>query len=164
MGLIRKTVSITTLGIVDFRSKKEQIRRAEKAQRQAQAALAGVEAARRVTDLRLAEAEKRARRAEVLALQQAELASEGKAKRRDRRRAAKAMDAMEDLVTNVGPAIEEQAKELSRRGRKVAKKARKQADQAAAKARKQASRHRRRAKEGFDDLMGGASGFIDERL
>lgn len=88
MGLIRKTLSIATLGIVDFRSQKELIRRAEKAQRTAQADLADVEAARIATDKRLAAAEKRARDAEALALQQAELAKQGKTKRRDRRRAA----------------------------------------------------------------------------
>ena len=74
MGIIRKTVSIGTLGIVPFRSKKEQLRRAEKAHREAEAELAGEQAARAEVDKRLAEAEKRARQAELLALQQAKKA------------------------------------------------------------------------------------------
>ena len=39
MGIIRKTASISTLGIVSFRSKKELLRRAEKDRLAAEAAL-----------------------------------------------------------------------------------------------------------------------------
>src|SRR5687768_11080708 len=39
MGLIRKTVSVGTLGLVSFRSKKEKLRRAEFSQHDAEAAL-----------------------------------------------------------------------------------------------------------------------------
>jgi hypothetical protein len=164
VGLIRKTLSISTLGIVDFRSKKEQIRRAEKAQRAAQAELAGVEAARAVTDARLAAAEKRAKNAEVVARQQAKLAGEGKTKRRDRRRgsAAQALEAIEDLVSSAGPAVEEQAKKLSRRGKKAAKKARKQAEAAAATAQKQARKQSRRAKAKVSEVASVASELIDQ--
>jgi hypothetical protein len=86
MGLIRKTVSIGTLGIVPFRSKKEQIKRAQKAHRDAQAELAGEQAARASSDKRLAAAEKRARQAELQALQQAKKADVASGKRKDRRR------------------------------------------------------------------------------
>lgn len=165
MGLIRKTLSISTLGIVDFRSKKELLRRAEKAQRAAQAQLAGVEAARAVTDQRLAAAEKRARDAERQALQQAKKASEAKGRRRDRRRAAasEALDTIGGLVSSAGPAVEERAKDLSRRGRKAAAKASKQAEAAAGKARKQAQKQGRRAKKKLDEVTDAAAGFIEER-
>ena len=88
MGLIRKTLSISTLGIVDFRSKKEQIRRAEKAQRKAEKQLAGVEGGPR----RHRPAPGRGRGARPVGPsgprpQKAELASRGKVKRRERRRA-----------------------------------------------------------------------------
>ena len=164
MGLIRKTLSISTFGIVDFRSKKEQIRRAEKAQRAAQAELAGVEAARRVTDQRLAEAETRARKAELLALRQAKLADEGKTSRRDRRHARRsdALEAIEGLVASAGPAVEEQAKKLSRRGRKAAKKARKQAEAAADKASKQARKQGRRAKAKVEEVAASAGELVDQ--
>jgi hypothetical protein len=175
VGLIRKTLSISTLGIVDFRSKKEQIRRAEKAQRAAQAELAGVEAARVATDQRLAEAEKRAHKAELLALQQAKKANEGKASRRERRKArtSQALETIEGLVASAGPAVEEQAKKLSRRSRKAAKKARKQAEvtakktrkqaeAAAEKASKQARKQARRAKAKVDDVTASAGELIDQ--
>ena len=87
MGVIRKTVSISTLGIVPFRSKKEQLRRAEKAYRDAQVELVGEQAAREESDKRLAAAEKRARQAELLALQQAKKADVARTKRTARRRA-----------------------------------------------------------------------------
>ena len=57
-----------------FRSKKEQLRRAEKAYRSAQVELAGEQAARAASDQRVAAAEKRARQAELQALQQAKKA------------------------------------------------------------------------------------------
>lgn len=164
MGLIRKTASIATLGIVDFRSQKEKVRRAEKAQRAAQAELAGIEKTRALTDKRLVAAEQRAREAEALALQQAELARQGKTKRRDRRRSstAEAIDAVGGLVASAGPAVEERARELSRRGRRAAKKARKQAEDAAAKARKEAQKHGRRARRKLDEVTERAGELVDE--
>ncbi len=164
MGLIRKTVSIATLGIVDFRSQKELVRRAEKAQRAAQADLASIDKARALTDKRLVAAEQRARDAEALASRQAELARQGKTKRRDRRRSNRsdAIDSIGGLVASAGPAVEERARDLSRRGRKAAKKARKQAEDAAAKARKQAQKHGRRARRKIDEITERAGELVDE--
>jgi hypothetical protein len=164
MGLIRKTLSISTLGIVDFRSKKELICRAEKAQAAAQAELLRVEADRRAADERLAGAEKRAKKAELLALQQAKRAHEGKASRRERRAAhtTQALDAIEGLLASAAPAVEEQAKQLSRRGRKAAKAARKQAEGAAETARRRARTQRRRAKAKVDEVAASASELIDQ--
>ena len=60
--------------------------------------------------------------------------------------AAQAVEAIEDLVISASPAVEERAKELSRRGRKAAAKATKRAEAAAEEARKQAKKQSKRAK------------------
>jgi hypothetical protein len=147
--LIRKTVSISTLGIVDFRSKKERIRRAEKAYQSAQAELIGEQTARAAADKRIAAAEKRARQAELLALQQAKKADDVRGRRRKRRQAAvgHTIEALESFVAANAPVAEEKAKELGRRGRKAAAKAAKRAEAAAEEARKQARKQGRRAKK-----------------
>src|SRR3546814_17527281 len=71
LGIIRKTLSISTLGIVPFRSKKELLHRAEQGQQAAQEALAVVQAARAAADRRVADAERRAKKAELVALHEA---------------------------------------------------------------------------------------------
>jgi hypothetical protein len=164
VGLIRKTLSVSTLGIVDFRSKKEQLRRAEKAHRAARAELVGEQAARSTADQRIAAAEKRARQAELLALQQAKKADIAKGGRRARRRAAasQAFEAIEGFVTTNTPVVEERAKDLGRRGRKAAAKAAKQAEAAAAKARKEARKQAKRAKQKLDEVGDAASEFVKE--
>jgi hypothetical protein len=164
MGVIRKTLSVSTLGIVDFRSKKEQLRRAEKAHREARAELAGEQAARSAADQRIAAAEKRARQAELLALQQSKKADVAKGKRRDRRRAAasQAIDAIEGFVSTNAPVVEERAKDLGRRGRKAAAKAAKRAEAAAARARKEARKQGKKAKQKIDDVSEAAGELIKE--
>lgn len=163
MGLIRKTVSIGTLGIVPFRSKKEKLRRAEKAHREAQAELIGEQAARAESDKRLAAAEKRTRQAELLALQQAKKADIASGKRKARRRKARreARTAIEDLVGSATPVVEERAKALSRRGRKAASKAAKRAEAAAEEARKQAKKQGRKARKKVVDLTEAAAPRIE---
>ena len=163
MGLIRKTVSIGTLGIVPFRSKKEKLRRAEKAHREAHAELLGEQAARAESDKRLAAAEKRARQAELLALQQSKKADIARGKRKERRRKARheARAAIEDLVGSATPVVEERAKEIGRRGRKAAAKAAKRAEAAAEEARKQAKKQGRRARKKVVDLTEAAAPKIE---
>jgi hypothetical protein len=85
MGLIRKTASISTLGLVSFRSKKERLKRAEAAERIAHDELDAEKAARTAADERVAEAERRARKAELAALHEARVA----ARRGHRLRAAR---------------------------------------------------------------------------
>ncbi|MEX2292995.1 MAG: hypothetical protein WD691_04345 [Acidimicrobiales bacterium] len=60
MGLIRKAASISTLGIVSFRSSKEQLRRAEKHRRAADLAELKASGARRRARRRMRKAAKRA--------------------------------------------------------------------------------------------------------
>jgi hypothetical protein len=166
VGVIRKTLSISTLGIVDFRSKKELLRRAEKARREAQAELIGEQAARTAADRRIAAAEKRARQAELTALQQAKRAETAKAKgRRGRKRrqgpASHVLEALEGARSAAAP-IEERAKDLGRRGRKAALKAAKQAEAAAEDARKRARKQAKRTKEKLDEVGGAASDFVKD--
>ncbi|HJR25630.1 MAG TPA: hypothetical protein VJ804_09165, partial [Acidimicrobiales bacterium] len=71
MGVIRKTASISTLGLVKFRSKKERLKRAEAAERIANDELEAEKAARAAADERVAEAERRAKKAELAALHEA---------------------------------------------------------------------------------------------
>jgi hypothetical protein len=166
VGVIRKTLSISTFGIVDFRSKKEQLRRAEKAHRAARAELVGEQAARAAADKRLAAAEKRAQQAELLALQQSTQADVAQRKRRRRARrkaaAAQAIEVTRGLVTANAPAVEERAKDLGRRGRKAAAKAAKRAEAAAAQARKQARKQGKRAKHTIDLVKEEAKDLVDE--
>src|SRR5258708_16545266 len=63
MGLIRKTLSVSTLGVVSFRSKKERLRRAERSQRDAEASLHSEHAARVAAEGRITRAEKRVKQA-----------------------------------------------------------------------------------------------------
>ena len=65
MGPIRKTMSVTTFGIVPFRSKKEKLRKAERARDEAERELAREQAARSTAESRIAAAEKRVRVAGV---------------------------------------------------------------------------------------------------
>ena len=110
MGIIRKTASISTLGIVNFRSKKELLRRAEKQRRSAEAELTREQTARGEADRRVAEAERRMQLAELTAQREAKAAAKtGKPSRRQRRRQRG----------------EDTAKEAGRRARKAAKRARK---------------------------------------
>jgi hypothetical protein len=90
MGLIRKTVSISTLGLVPFRSKRERLRRAEAAQQEASSELAAEQAARAAADERVAAAEKRAEQAELLALHEAKAAQRRRGRHGLRRHRAKA--------------------------------------------------------------------------
>jgi hypothetical protein len=153
MGVIRKTASISTLGLVNYRSKKELLKRAEKDRDSAQTELAQAKLARDVLDERVSATEKRAHRAELKALQQAKKADG--AKRKQRRRARKSGINLD--------AVEEQAKELSRRGRRAAAKAAKQAEVAAAKAQKSASKQGRRAKKKLDEVTEAATGLVSDR-
>jgi hypothetical protein len=86
MGIIRKTASIGTLGIVSFRSKKELLRRAEKGKRAAEAELEREQAARSEADKRVSAAEKRVQKAELAALHEAQAAAKAKSKAKGGRR------------------------------------------------------------------------------
>lgn len=165
MGLIRKTASISTLGLISFRSKKELLRRAEKDRRAAEAEVERTRTARAALDARLVETEKRARQAEAVARQRANPDDGAKGGRRARRKAAanQAIDAVEDFVSTAAPQVEQRAKELGRRGRKAAEKAAKQAEAMAEKAQKQARKRGKEAKAKIDEASDAASERLREK-
>lgn len=154
MGIIRKTLSISTLGVVSFRSKRELLRRAEKNRRAAESELDREQVARAEADRRVAAAEKRVQQAELTALREAKVAAKAKAKtktpsRRGRRRARRggdqlsgARDLLGDLVAAAQPVVQDQAKAAGRGARKAAKAAR----QTAETAQREASHRGRRAR------------------
>jgi hypothetical protein len=152
MGIIRKTVSISTLGIVPFRSRKELLRRAEKDRKVAEAELSREQEARLEADRRVAAAEKRVQRAELVALHEATVAAKAKAKGRGRRRGRRArrsaLERFGDLVEGAQPVVEEQAKAVGRRARKAAKASR----HAAQRAQREAGRGGRRARARMREL------------
>src|SRR5438876_671156 len=82
MGVIRKTLSVGTLGLVSFRSKKERLRRAERSQRDAEAFLEAEHAARVAAEARIAAAEKRVKRASAEAAQASKRVEQSKRSRR----------------------------------------------------------------------------------
>lgn len=134
MGIIRKTASIGTLGIVSFRSKKELLRRAEKGKRAAEAELEREQAARAEADKRVTAAEKRVQRAELAALHEAQAAAKAKAKGKRGRKGRHdrgIADRLSDIVATAQPVVEQQAKEVGRRARKAAKASRKASRKAA---------------------------------
>ena len=63
MGLVRKTFSVATLGVVSFRSKKEKLRRAERSRRDAEIDLQRERSARESAERRIAAAEERVKHA-----------------------------------------------------------------------------------------------------
>lgn len=154
MGVIRKTVSISTLGIVPFRSRKELLKRAEKDRKAAEAELDREQAARLEADRRVAAAEKRVQRAELVALHETKVAAKAKAKgkgkgrRRGRRARRTALERFGDLVEGAQPVVEEQAKAVGRRARRAAKASR----HAAQRAQREASRGGRRARARMQEL------------
>lgn len=152
MGVIRKTVSISTLGIVPFRSRKELLKRAEKDRKAAEAELDREQAARLEADRRVAAAEKRVQRAELVALHETKVAAKAKAKGKGRRRGRRArrtaLERFGDLVEGAQPVVEEQAKAVGRRARKAAKASR----HAAQRAQREAGRGGRRARARMREL------------
>ncbi len=162
MGIIRKSASIATLGIVNFRSKKELLRRAEKGKRAAEAELEREQTARAEADRRVSAAEKRVQKAELAALHEAQAATKAKAKGKRGRRGKHdrgAMDRISDLVAAAQPVVETQAKEVGRRARKAAKASRK----ASRKAADLASETAQGLKDDIVDLTSTAADKIKER-
>ncbi|MDZ7677325.1 MAG: hypothetical protein U5K29_02100 [Acidimicrobiales bacterium] len=82
MGAIRKTMSVVTLGVVPFRSKKERLQQAETASRLAELELEKEQQARIDADQRVAAADQRARDAEGRLLKEAKAAASRRRRRR----------------------------------------------------------------------------------
>jgi hypothetical protein len=131
MGLIRKTVSVGTLGVVPFRSKKEKLRRAERARLEAEDALEREHSAREEAEVRIAAAEKRVKNAIAEASRTAHRLE--KVKRHRRRRAAALTDALagaEPIVRSGVRTARSAGSDAAKRGRKAGRRARKAAARA----------------------------------
>ena len=178
MGIIRKTASISTLGLISFRSKKERLRRAEAAHRSASDELAVEQTARADADRRVAEAERRAHQAELAALHEAKVAQRRGRKadrakagkkadhgRRARRKAAKrarhaeatVRESVSGLVSAAQPVLEAGARGARKHGRA----ARKRAGQAAAQMTPRVEDAANKAKDLATDLAARARDSID---
>jgi hypothetical protein len=112
MGLVRKTLSVCTLGTIAFRSKKERLNRVDRSRRDAERALAREHDARTVAETRVEAAEKRVKEADANAARAArKLESVKRGKRRH------------DSVRESGGLVVERGRRAGRRARKKAAKA-----------------------------------------
>lgn len=134
MGMIRKTLSVTTLGLVSFRSTKEQLQRAERACFGAERALEREHAARVSAESRVTAAERRLERAADAAERAAQRLGQAKAKRNHRRASR-----VQHLLDNAEPA--------GRRARAVAKQSARDARHNAKRTLRQANKVARSTKD-----------------
>jgi hypothetical protein len=139
MGLVRKTFSVGTLGLVSFRSKKEKLRRAEGARNDAELALEEEHHAREHAEVRVAAAEKRVKHATAEAARTAHKLEKEKTKRRKRRAAV-----VSELVAGAEPIVRSGVEGARSAGSDAAKRGRK-AGRGAAKHGRKAGRRARRA-------------------
>jgi hypothetical protein len=134
MGVVRKTLSVGTLGLVSFRSKKEKLRRAERSRHDTELALEHEHGAREAAETRVAVAEKRVKHAKAEASRSAHKLE--KVKRRKRRRAglADALHDAEPAVRSGAEAVRSAGTDAAKRGRKAGRKAGRRAQKAGRKA------------------------------
>lgn len=177
MGLVRKTLSISTLGLVNFRSKKELLRRAEADLDAATTELEREHAARAAYESRVGLAEKRTRQAELQALQAAKKAAKLRGKKGKRARSlaerlGEVLDVAEPRVRagaeeakvrgrRARKRAEKAAKQAEVRGRKAAKQAKVAAAEARARAKVEAKKGRQRAAEALDEVKDRAEPLLD---
>lgn len=128
MGMMRKTFSVGTLGLVSFRSNKELLRRAERSRRSAQTSLESERAARAAAEDRIVGAETRVKHATAEADRAAKRLEQSKRKRRRDRKA----ETMTAVIAGIEPIVRSQMKsarvasaEASRKTRKAGRRARK---------------------------------------
>jgi hypothetical protein len=149
MGMIRKTLSVGTLGLVSFRSKKEKLRRAERSRHKAETELEAEHTARVSAESRIIAAEKRvkqARAAAAQAAQQLERTKKKTKKQRKRDHKVETVAALGELRANVEPVVRggmESARraraDASKRGRKAGRRARRAAEKSLGSARASAT-------------------------
>ena len=131
MGLIRKTLSVTTLGLVGWKSKKELLRETEADLAATRAELEETSALRAALEDRLGTTERKLSAAEVEAVGAAK-----KARRAERRRQQR--ERLEAKLGSVTHEAEARAQETRAKLEKTTRKARKQAEKTAKEARKRA--------------------------
>ncbi len=121
MGLVRKTLSISTLGLVNFRSKKELLARAEADLGAATDELDREHRARAAAEARIAVAERRSKAAELQALHAAKKAARLRGKKGKQARTL--LDRLNEAAAVAEPKLRDAAEEAGKRGRRAAKKA-----------------------------------------
>ena len=142
MGLIRKTLSVTTLGLVGWKSKKELLRETEADLAATRAELEETSALRAALEDRLGTTERKLSAAEVEAVGAAKKARRAERRRQQRER----LEAKLGSVTHEAEARAEKARkqaearahETRAKLEKTTRKARKQAEKTAKEARKRA--------------------------
>ncbi len=143
MGLIRKTLSVGTLGIVSFRSKKERLRRAERSQHDAQTSLQDEHAARLAAEDRVSGSEKRAKRASAQAAHAAKRLE--RSKHRNRRHKNETtrdvLAAVEPMVRTGIDNVRSASAETAERSRRARRRTRKAATRTLRRAKKTAAPH-----------------------
>jgi hypothetical protein len=100
MGLIRKSLSVGTLGVVAFRSNKEKLHRAEGSRRRAQEALERADTAREGAECRVTAAEERAEHADAEATKATKRLKRARKRGRGRR-----ADRLAHLVATAEPIV-----------------------------------------------------------
>jgi hypothetical protein len=137
MGVIRKTASISTLGLINFRSKKEKLERAEKAMAEAMAARDAEHLARSVAERSFTKVESELRR---LSDSEAKAARQLARLRKRSRRVRKA-ERLSGILSGATPMMKDSVSsarssmhDAAVKGRKHGRKARKAARNAAQRA------------------------------
>jgi hypothetical protein len=130
MGLVRKTLSVGTLGLVSFRSKKDKLRRAERARHDAELALADEHDAREHAEIRIAAAEKRLKQATSEATRTAHQLEKVKRKRPRKNALTGLLASAEPIVRSGVDTAKSASTDAAKRGRRAGRKARKAAARA----------------------------------
>jgi hypothetical protein len=145
--MVRKTLSVGTLGVVSFRSKKEKLRRAERE-------LAREQHDREAAEGRVAIAEKRLKHATSQAARSDKKLEKANGKRKKRRaaRLGELMSTAEPLVHQTAGTMRDAGREGAKRGRKAARAARKNAKHAREVVSPRAEKLAQTISEKVDDL------------
>jgi colicin import membrane protein len=148
MGAFRKTMSVATLGLVSFRSKKEKLARAERASDLAELELHKEQEARAEADRRVALADERARAAEHVLVREAKSlrsrrwrARAGQEAIEARSRVSSAVDGLVDRAAGSASSAAGSAKKETKRAAKHTKKDLKRAAKHTKKDLKRAAKH-----------------------
>ena len=144
MGMIRKTLSVGTFGMVSFRSTKEQLRRAERARWSAERDLEREHDARLDAETRVSKAERRLQQASDAAHRATERLERSRAKRRGER-----SERVRKLVESAEPA--------GRRAKAVARKSARDARKGAKRALQEAQYVATQTKEAVGEAVGNIS-------
>ncbi|MGQ0615573.1 MAG: hypothetical protein ACT4PW_01035 [Acidimicrobiia bacterium] len=147
MGLIRKALSVGTLGTVSFHSNKEKLRQAERSRRDAEAALDQAEMARVAAESAIAAAEKQVKQAIQDAAKAAQRLERAKRQRRRRRpeRVGGLLDGVEPALHRGVASTRAVRDDALEQGRLAARHARKVTARSAARTKALAERAGRRS-------------------